>query len=578
MPDSSPQSAAPGRRGALTRAPAWRALVAHRRAWNDRHLRDLFAADAQRFAHFSLQACGLLLDYSKNRIVAETLELLCALAHERAVPAQIAALLAGRRVNPTEHRAAWHTALRAGDAAPRTVRSTLKAMRTFADALHAGRIKGATGHTITDVVSLGIGGSALGPALAAAACAPDAAAPRVHFVAVPGEPLARLLMRLDATTTLFIIQSKSFSTQETLGNARTARAWLETELDMPDCGAHFAAVTARPGAAQDFGVPAAHIFPMWDWVGGRYSLWSAVGLPAMIAMGSDAFGELLAGAADMDAHFAAAPPERNMPVLLALLGVWNSNFFGMTSHAVIPYEPGLALLPDWLQQLEMESLGKSVSRRGRPLRRDTAPVVWGGIGSEGQHAYFQMLHQGTQPVPVDFIACCTPRSKSPWGTPRSKSSWGTPRSKSSLGTPCAGNAETQTVMLANCFAQSALLMRGVSAQETEQQLLAQGMTVREAARLAPHQALPGNRPSNTLLLPQLTPRSLGALLALYEHRTYVQSIIWDINAFDQWGVEHGKRLADRLLPEFAAATAAGTHDASTAGLIHFTQSHQRRTP
>lgn len=573
-----PQAPDKKRKVSLTRAPAWRALVAHRRTWNDRHLRDLFAADAQRHAHFSLQACGLLLDYSKNPVVAETLQLLCALARERGVPARIAALLAGKRVNPTEHRAAWHTALRAGRSAPRAVRGTLQAMRTFVTALRTGGITGVTGHAITDVVSLGIGGSALGPALAAAACAPDAGTPQVHFVAVPGAPLERLLARLNAETTLFIVQSKSFSTQETLRNARAARAWLQAGFDAPDYGAHFAAVTAKPEAAQTFGMPPEHIFPMWDWVGGRYSLWSAVGLPAMIAMGCDAFDELLAGAADMDAHFAAAPLEQNMPVLLALLGVWHANFFGMATRAVIPYEPDLALLPAWLQQLEMESLGKSVSLRGKPLRWDTATAVWGGIGTEGQHAYFQMLHQGTQAVPVDFIACCTPRSKSPWGTPQSKSSWGTPQSTSSLETPHTGDAETQTVMLANCFAQSALLMHGVTAQQTEQQLLAQGLAARDAARLAPHQALPGNRPSNTLLLPQLTPHSLGALLALYEHRTYVQSVIWDINAFDQWGVEHGKRLANQLLPEFAAAASATAHDASTNGLIHFTKSHHRSTP
>lgn len=542
----------------LTRTPAWRALAAHRRSWEQRSLHELFAADPQRFQRFSLEACGLLLDYSKNLIVPETLELLLALAGELGLQDQIRDLLAGKRVNTTEKRAAWHTALRAGQAAPRTVRHALAAMRKLATALRDGKINGADGRTITDVVSLGIGGSVLGPALAAAACAPDAAAPRVHFIHTPGESLDRLLATLDAASTLFIVQSKSFSTHETLLNAQAARAWL-ARSGIADHGVHFAAVTANSSTAQVFGVPQERIFPMWDWVGGRYSLWSAVGLPAMIAMGADAFDELLAGAADMDAHFANAAPEKNMPVLLALIGIWHANFFAMASRAVIPYQPGLGLLPAWLQQLEMESLGKSVSKRGKPLRQTTGPVLWGSAGTEGQHAYFQLLHQGTWPVPVDFIASCAPRSKSSWGAPRA-----------------ANTDDTHAVMLSNCFAQSALLMHGVTAKETEQALLLQGYSAREAARLAPHQALPGNRPSNTLLLPVLDPRSLGTLLALYEHRTFVQSAIWDINAFDQWGVEHGKKLAGGLLPEFTTTITTATHDTSTDGLVNYSKLHNRR--
>lgn len=556
MPDT------PGKKTAksLTRTPAWRALTAHQRTWHEHSLRDLFANDPGRFQRFSLEACGLLLDYSKNLIVPETLELLLELARERGLQDQIHDLLAGKRVNTTEKRAAWHSVLRAGESAPREVRHALAAMRKLATALRNGTIHGASGSAITDVVSLGIGGSVLGPALAAAACAPDAGSPRVHFIHTPGESLHHLLGMLDAATTLFIVQSKSFSTHETMLNAQAARAWLQAS-GVSDHGAHFAAVTAQAAAAQAFGVPAERIFPIWDWVGGRYSLWSAVGLPAMIAMGSDAFDELLAGAADMDAHFVAAPPEQNMPVLLALIGLWHANFFGMASRAVIPYQPGLELLPAWLQQLEMESLGKSVSRRGKPLRQDTGPVLWGSAGTEGQHAYFQLLHQGTRPVPVDFITSCAPRSKSSWGAPHT-----------------SGNDAEQThaVMLSNCFAQSALLMCGVSAAETEQTLLQQGNTSREAARLAPHQALPGNRPSNTLLLPVLDARSLGALLALYEHRTFVQSAIWDINAFDQWGVEHGKHLAGGLLPEFTNTAPSASHDSSTDGLVNYSKQHNRR--
>jgi len=537
----------------LTRTPAWRALTAHRRSWEQRSLRELFATDPERFARFSVEACGLLLDYSKNLIVPETLELLLELAHARGLQDQIRDLLAGKRVNTTEKRAAWHSALRAGEDAPREVRKTLAAMRKLATALRDGTVHGATGRPITDVVSLGIGGSALGPALAADACAPDAGSPRVHFVTAPGEALERTLARLNAETTLFIIQSKSFSTQETLVSARAAQAWLIARTGAGNTGAHFAAVTAKTEAALAFGVPSERIFPVWDWVGGRYSLWSAVGLPAMIAMGADAFDELLAGAADMDVHFAAAPLEKNMPVLLALIGLWHANFFDMNSRAVIPYAPGLAQLPAWLQQLEMESLGKSVSSRGKAQRQGTGVVVWGSTGPECQHSFFQLLHQGTQEVPVDFIACCRQ------GTGNNDS---------------ADN--TAEVMLANCFAQSALLMSGVTEAETGQALLASGSSAREAARLAPHQALPGNRPSNTLLLPALDPRSLGALLALYEHRTFVQSAIWDINAFDQWGVEHGKRLAGGLLPELTAAAPSANHDSSTDGLVNYSKLHNRR--
>lgn len=538
--------------GTLTRTPAWRALASHRKTWRDRRLRDLFAADPQRFARFSTEACGLLLDYSKNLVVPETLDLLLALARERELAAQIADLLAGKRVNSTEKRAAWHTALRAGGSAPAEVRKTLAAMRELAAALRAGQLRGADNRAITDVVSLGIGGSALGPALVVEACAPDAPTPRVHFVTTPGEALMRTLAALNAATTLFIVQSKSFSTQETLLNAQAARAWLQDRLGSQAVGAHFAAVTAREDAARDFGVPAARIFPVWDWVGGRYSLWSAVGLPAMIATGAEAFDELLAGAAAMDRHFAQAPPERNLPVLMALTGLWHANFFGMGSRAVIPYTPELALLPAWLQQLEMESLGKSVNRRGKPLRHDSGAVLWGGAGTEGQHAYFQMLHQGTRAVPVDFIACCSPRDP-------------------------AMN-DTHAVMLANCFAQSALLMQGVPAEETMVALRAGGTSAREAARLAPHQALPGNRPSSTLLLESLTPRSLGALLALYEHRTFVQSALWDINAFDQWGVEHGKRLANSVLPDLTDHGSATTHDASTNGLVNYVKTKKTCPP
>ncbi len=532
MTDTAPRSVS------LKRTPAWRALAAHRRTWNARHLRNEFFADPQRSVHFSLEACNLLLDYSKNLVTAKTMSLLCQLARERSLAERIKALLDGKRVNASEKRAALHTALRAGSSAPREVRKTLAAMRTFSDALKARKIFGASGRPVSDVVSLGIGGSALGPALAVAACAPDAESPRVHFVTTPGEPLTRLLATLDPATTLFIVQSKSFTTQETLLNSQAAREWQKASGN----SILFAAVTANVRAAQAFAIPAERIFPMWDWVGGRYSLWSAVGLPAMIAMGADRFDELLAGAAAMDAHFAAEPPERNMPVILGMVGLWHANFFNMDARAVIPYEPGLELLPVWLQQLEMESLGKHVTWRGKPLRTDSGTIVFGSPGLEAQHAYFQMLHQGTHSVPVDFVACCLPQT---------------------------GDSKTQEFILANCFAQSSLLMRGTSAAEIESELATANTAPHDASRLAAHQTLPGNRPSNTLLLPVLDPRSLGALLALYEHRTFVQSAILDINAFDQWGVVRGKTLADSLQTALSDGTSP-LSDPASAGLIqHF---------
>lgn len=528
--------------GALTRSPAWRALLAHRRTIQPLHLRDLLAADPQRFDRFSLEACGLLFDYSKNRITAETLDLLCALAQARAVPQGLDDVLTGKPVNTTEKRAAWHTALRAGNSAPAEVRRTLSDMRAIAQSLREGRLNGATGRPYTDVISLGVGGSALGPMLAVAACAPDSQTPRVHFVATPDEALERLLRRLDPASTLVIAQSKSFTTRETLLCLDTARAWLSAALGNAG-DTHLAAVTAQPQAAQAQGIAAQRIFPLWDWVGGRYSLWSATGLPAMIAMGPQAFDRLLAGAAAMDRHATEAPLARNMPVLLALIGLWNNNVLGYAARAVMPYAQGLSLLPKYLQQLEMESLGKSVDHRGKPVRTQSGALLWGGYALEDEHACFQWLHQGSAIVPVDFIACCNP-------------------------SPNEGNTAHE-LQLARCLAQSALLANGVTTDETRLALLDAGKSRREAARLAPHQALPGNRPSNTLLLPALEPFSLGALIALYEHRTHVQSVIWDINAFDQWGVEHGKTLSGGLLPEFASASAAATHDPSTNGLVNY---------
>jgi glucose-6-phosphate isomerase len=421
-------------------------------------------------------------------------------------------------------------------------------MRRFTDALRAGAVKGASGRAITDVINIGIGGSDLGPALAVDALAPYATpTPRVHFMSnVDGAHVEAVLDGLDPETTLAIIASKTFSTQETLTNAKSVRAWLERTVG-ERAGEHFAAVTANTVAARSFGIAPERTFEFWDWVGGRYSMWSAVGLPIAVAVGMDAFEAMCDGAHAMDTHFVTAPFERNMPVVLALLGVWYGDFRGASAHAVLPYDMRLERLPDYLQQLEMESNGKRVTRGGESVDYATCPVVWGQPGTNGQHAFYQMLHQGTQVVPADFIACC----------------------KADHALPAH-----HAIMLANCCAQTEALMRGKSEAEARAELEKQGLDAEQCSRLAPHKVFPGNRPTTTILLDALTPGTLGALIALYEHKVFAQSAIWGINAFDQWGVELGKKLADRILPELQAVQPVTSHDSSTNGLINHI--HSRR--
>ena len=533
----------------LTRLPAWQALKAHRdRTTFD--IRALFESDARRFDGFSVRAAGLLLDYSKHFVTAETMRLLAALADARELRTWIARLASGERINVTEDRPALHTALRSrspvmldGRDVTEDVKRVRAQMRRFTDALRSGAVKGATGRAITDVINIGIGGSDLGPALAVEALAPYTSPDlRVRFMSnVDGAHVEAVLDGLDPETTLAIVASKTFSTQETLTNAKSVRAWLARAVG-ERAGEHFAAVTANTAAARAFGIAPEHTFEFWDWVGGRYSMWSAVGLPIAAAVGMDAFEALCDGAQAMDEHFATAPFERNMPAVLALLGVWYGDFFGASTHAVLPYDMRLRRLPDYLQQLEMESNGKRVTRQGETVDYATCPVVWGQPGTNGQHAFYQMLHQGTQMVPADFIACCKPHH---------------------------GLPEHHAIMLANCFAQSEALMRGKSEAEVRAELDKQGMPPDERDRLAPHKVFPGNRPSTTILLDALTPRALGALIALYEHKVFAQSAIWDINAFDQWGVELGKKLADRILPELGAKAPVTGHDSSTNRLIDY---------
>jgi glucose-6-phosphate isomerase len=532
--------------------PSWQALRQHADAARAFDLRQMFARHPERFDAFSEQAAGIFLDYSKNLVSADTMRHLFALARERGLEARREAMFAGARVNNTEDRAVLHAALRAPqDAAEATVdgrpvgaevHAVLDRLGQCAEAIRSGAWTGYSGKPITDVVNIGIGGSYLGPKMVCQALR-SFSHPRLamHFVSnVDGHDLDALLARVDPESTLFIIASKTFTTQETMMNAQSARAWFLQHGQERDLAKHFVAVSTNTQAVTEFGIDPANMFGFWDWVGGRYSVWSAIGLPVAIAVGRDNFREFLSGAHAMDAHFRAAPLERNLPAILALIGVWNRNFLGMGSISIAPYHQDLSSLPGYLQQLEMESNGKRVAADGTPLHVATCPVIWGDTGTNGQHAYFQLLHQGTDVIPVDFIAALAPSHALP------------------------GHQEA---LLANCFAQSEALMRGKTEDEVRAELAAQGMPAARIDALAPHRAFPGNRPSTTLLLDALTPASLGALIALYEHKVFVQGVIWGVNSFDQWGVELGKVLAKTLMNELTAGPKPEAHDASTNGLI-----------
>ncbi|MFT7775109.1 glucose-6-phosphate isomerase [Roseateles sp.] len=531
-------------------SPVWAELQA-RYAAEGRgfDIRKAFAEDGGRFGALSLEAPEVFADLSKNRVDVPTLALLLKLARDCGLEARRDALLRGDPVNTTEGRAVLHTALRApaGSDAPfnAEVQASLDAMLAFAEGVRRGE-RG----EITDVVHIGIGGSDLGPAMVVQALQPfGRRGLKLHFVSnVDGHDLAPVLAGLDARHTLFVVASKTFTTQETLANAQAAKAWF-LAAGGTDVARHFVATSSNTAAAAAFGIDTA--FGFWDWVGGRYSLWSVIGLPIAIAVGADSFRELLAGAHAMDRHFAAAPLERNLPVLLGLVDIWYRNFHGFTSRSVAPYHQGLRRLPAYLQQLEMESNGKGVDLEGQPLALGTSPVVWGEAGTNGQHAYFQMLHQGTDVIPVEFIAVKHPYHGE--GIERS-------------GELVERLADQHRKLLANCLAQSQALMQGKTAAEalTEKAPTASATLDREV--LASHRSFPGNRPSTTLVLDALTPRSLGALIALYEHRVFVTGALWGINSFDQWGVELGKALCNQLLPRLESGDTAGL-DGSTAGLL-----------
>ena len=531
--------------------PALLPLQQHATIAKNWQLRALFEDDTQRFDKYSLDAAGLFLDYSKNHLNDSTLSLLVQFAQAREVEAQRDAMFSGAHINVTEDRAVLHTALRLppdahlqldGHDVTTDIQSVLKSMEQFAQQVRSGSWKGYSGEQITDIINIGIGGSDLGPAMTCAAlrtCVQDGL--RLHFVSnADGHDIDAKLAGLRPQSTLFIIASKTFTTQETMLNAQTARSWFLQRGQETDLRLHFVAVSSNAAAVSKFGIDTANMFPFWDWVGGRYSIWSAIGLPLMLAIGAKHFREFLAGAHAMDQHFCTAPLEHNMPVLLALTSFWYRQFFGSSSQMIAPYHQDLALFPAYLQQLEMESNGKSVTRDGHSITTPTAPVIWGSVGTNGQHAYFQLLHQGTDVIAVDFIAALKPAHT---------------------------HQQHHKVLLANCFAQSEALMCGKNAAEAEAELHAQKMPAAKIQALLPHRVFPGNRASNTILMQELTPATLGALLSLYEHKTFVQGVLWNINSFDQWGVELGKVLAGRILGELDGSTAAGVHDASTQGLI-----------
>jgi glucose-6-phosphate isomerase len=536
----------------LSATAAFQALQSH---YDDKarnfQLRELFEQQPSRFSKYSLDAAGLFLDYSKNRLDETTMQLLFDLARERGVEPQRDAMFSGRKINATEQRAVLHTALRAprnatlmldGQDVIHDVHAVLDRIELFTGRVRAGKWLGHTGKPITDIVNIGIGGSYLGPKMACQALRSfSSARMAMHFVSnVDGHDLDALLQRINPETALFIIASKTFTTMETMMNARSARSWFlnhATEAELPK---HFVAVSTNTEGVKAFGIDPENMFPFWDWVGGRYSVWSAIGLPVALAIGADNFRQFLAGAHAMDQHFRTAPLDKNMPVIMALIGLWYRNFFDSASISIAPYHQDLAHFPGYLQQLEMESNGKSVAMDGSALDVASCPVIWGDVGTNGQHAYFQLLHQGTDLIPVDFIAAVKP------------------------GHELAGH---HSALLANCFAQSEAFMRGKTSDEVRADLQKQGASSPDINELVSHKTFPGNRPSNTILMETLSPATLGALVALYEQKTFVQGVLWGINSFDQWGVELGKILAQNIQAEITGSPRPELHDSSTNGLI-----------
>lgn len=526
----------------FTEQKSYRSLLTHSHVIADQRMQEWFASGPDRFKQFSLQVGDVFIDYSKNWITRETIKLLCEFARENHLSQKINAMFVGENVNYTEQRPALHTALRDrktlslivnGKNVLAEVHQTLHRMKEFTEAVRNQAWIGATGEPITDIVNIGIGGSHLGPMMAVHALkAYSTKNLRCHFISnIDSLHVNEVLHQIKPETTLFIISSKSFSTLETITNAKNIRAWMQKKFGNR-IQKHFVAVTADPERAREFGISDEQIFPLWDWVGGRYSVWSAIGLPLALMIGMDNFNDFLEGAHEMDQHFREASFEQNMPILLALLGVWYINFFNASYQAIIPYVHSLSLLPDYLQQLDMESNGKRIDHNGNEVNYNTGPVIFGKHGCDSQHSYFQLLHQGQHLIPVDFVL-----------------------------------SSDQELMVAGALTQAQALMQGKTYEQAYSELTEQGISVQEAKYLAKHKAVPGNRPSNVIFLDEVTPHSLGALLALYEHKIYVQGVLWDINSFDQWGVELGKQLWPEILKEMRRSESKPKHDASTNGLI-----------
>jgi glucose-6-phosphate isomerase len=538
---------------ALTDQSAWKALQAHAKNMAGRHLRDLFREQPDRFQRYHFTFGDMLVDVSKQRIDDETRRLLNDLAVACDLEGWRDRMFAGEKINVTENRAVLHIALRNranrpilvdGEDVMPGVNAVLAHISDFSGRVRSGGWRGSTGQAITDVVNIGIGGSDLGPVMVCEALKPYQRADlRPHFVSnVDGAHLVHTLAGLDPACTLFIIASKTFTTQETMANAASAKAWLTDKLGQDaDISKHFVAVSTNREAVSAFGIDPANMFGFWDWVGGRYSLWSAIGLPIAVAVGFERFEELLGGAFAMDEHFRTAPLAENIPAQLALIGIWNHNFLGAASHAVLPYDQHLHRLPAYLQQADMESNGKSIQRTGERVDYATGPIIWGEPGTNGQHAFYQLIHQGTELISCDFIAAA--QSQTPLG-------------------------DHHDMLLANCLAQTEALAFGKTADEVCQE--------GTQGALVPHKVFEGNRPTTTILNDRLTPFALGRLIALYEHKIFAQGIVWNINSFDQWGVELGKQLAKAILPELSGGAEVTGHDSSTNGLInHLRASRQR---
>jgi len=541
----------------FTDLPVYSALSEHHGKMSGVHMRDLFAQDAQRFNTFSLSFNDILLDYSKNRITQETMDLLLKAADESGLRERIDAMFSGEKINITEDRAVLHIALRNrsnnpivvdGEDVMPAVNAVLAKMRGFTEAVRNGVWKGHTGKAITDVVNIGIGGSDLGPVMVTEALKPYGHQHlAVHFVSnVDGTHIVEAIKLLDPETTLFIVASKTFTTQETLTNAHTARDWLLASLkDDAAVAKHFVALSTNAKAVATFGIDTDNMFEFWDWVGGRYSLWGAIGLSIALYIGMDNYEALLQGAHDMDEHFRTAEFDENLPVVLAVLGVWYVNFFDAQTHAILPYDQYMHRFSAYFQQGDMESNGKSVCRDGSPVPYSTGPVIWGEPGTNGQHAFYQLIHQGARVIPADFIAAA--QSHNPVG-------------------------EHHDILLANYFAQTEALMLGKTPDEVRAELVMSGVDAEKIDALVPHKTFTGNRPTNSILYKKLTPATLGALIALYEHKIFVQGVMWDINSYDQWGVELGKQLAKAILPELQASGDVNSHDVSTNGLINYCKS------